>query len=93
MRKKLHVTFSGQVQGIGFRASVQNWAEGLGLAGWVRNNPDGSVELEAEGEESILQSFLTKILQSHLQRYITHHQISWQQTGADQGSTLFEIEP
>ncbi|MDP2873975.1 MAG: acylphosphatase [bacterium] len=93
MRKKLHVAFSGQVQGIGFRASVKNWAEGLGLAGWVRNNPDGSVELEAEGEESILQSFLTKILQSQLQRYITSHQISWQPAEANEGSTLFRVEP
>ncbi len=93
MRKKLHVTFSGQVQGIGFRASVQNWAEGLGLAGWVRNNSDGTVEIEAEGEENILQSFLTQILQSHLQRYITQHQILWQQATAGKGSTLFRVEP
>lgn len=92
MRKKLYVTFSGQVQGIGFRASVKNWAEGLGLGGWVRNNLDGTVEVEAEGEDEILQSFLTKILQSHLQRYITHHLISWKKAETDEGSTLFRVE-
>lgn len=92
MKKQLRAVFFGQVQGIGFRTSVKNWADSLKLTGWVRNNPDGSVELEAEGEENILQSFLTKILQSHLQRYITSHQISWQPAETDKDSTSFRIE-
>lgn len=39
---------------MGFRWFVVTEAERLGLAGWVRNNPDGSVELEAEGREESL---------------------------------------
>lgn len=40
----------GKVQGVGFRRYVQREADRLGLAGWVRNEPDGSVALGASGE-------------------------------------------
>jgi len=39
----------GQVQGVGYRAACCTRATDLGLSGWVRNRPDGSVEIEAEG--------------------------------------------
>lgn len=39
----------GEVQGVGYRAAAERRASELGLSGWVRNNADGSVELEAEG--------------------------------------------
>ena len=39
----------GQVQGVGYRAACCTRAADLGLSGWVRNRPDGSVEIEAEG--------------------------------------------
>lgn len=54
----LNITVRGHVQGVSFRASTTEQAERLGLQGWVCNQPDGSVYLEAEGEEDALEALL-----------------------------------
>lgn len=51
MKVRAHVVFEGLVQGVFFRANTRKCAESLGLTGWVRNRPDGSVEAVFEGEE------------------------------------------
>ena len=51
-----HFSVCGVVQGVGFRWSAHTVAEHLGLTGWVRNRPDGSVEGWAEGDASSLQA-------------------------------------
>jgi len=48
---------SGRVQGVGFRAFVYDRAWQEGLAGFVRNLPDGRVEVVAEGDSGAMQSF------------------------------------
>jgi acylphosphatase len=48
----------GRVQGVGFRYSAYYEARRLGLSGWVRNTPDGAVEVLAEGRQTGLESFL-----------------------------------
>jgi acylphosphatase len=55
---RLRAVVRGRVQGVGFRASVLHEGTKLGLAGWVRNLSDGSVELEAEGEGEVLDRLL-----------------------------------
>ena len=50
--KQLCLVVKGRVQGVYFRASTQREARRLGLSGWVKNRPDGSVEILAEGEET-----------------------------------------
>lgn len=52
-----HGRISGRVQGVGFRYSARREALRLGLTGWVRNAEDGSVEIEAEGDEDGLAAF------------------------------------
>ena len=52
---------SGVVQGVGFRAFTQRVAESLGLSGWVRNLPDGRVEVLAEGDEEVLCHFVKEL--------------------------------
>jgi acylphosphatase len=54
---RIHVVVRGRVQGVGFRWFVRETARALDLAGWVRNRPDSSVEIEADGSEAAIQSF------------------------------------
>lgn len=53
----IHATVSGKVQGVWFRASTQQEAERYGLTGWVRNLPDGRVEVLACGEKEKIARF------------------------------------
>jgi len=53
----------GRVQGVGFRWFVEREAGMLGLAGWVRNNDDGTVEVLASGSDEQLESLRTKLKQ------------------------------
>ncbi len=53
-----HLTISGHVQGVGYRANAKRIADRLGLVGWVRNLPDGSVELVAEGPPGHVEEFV-----------------------------------
>jgi acylphosphatase len=48
-RRRAHVIISGRVQGVGFRYAAMERARTRGVAGWVRNKPDGTVEAVFEG--------------------------------------------
>jgi len=55
--ESIHLEVRGRVQGVGFRWYVVELARDLGLAGWVRNKPDGNVELAAAGKRDALEKF------------------------------------
>ena len=61
MLKRLHIYYSGDVQGVGFRFTAERIAKGLGLKGFVKNLNDGGVEVVAEGEEERLKEFQNRI--------------------------------
>jgi len=56
--KRYVITITGKVQGVFYRDTAREAATHLGLTGFARNEPDGSVYIEVEGEESALQEFL-----------------------------------
>jgi acylphosphatase len=66
----LQVFYEGNVQGVGFRWTVRDAAKGFDVTGWVRNLPDGRVELQATGEEDEVRAFLDRIAQGELHSLI-----------------------
>jgi acylphosphatase len=66
----LQILFEGSVQGVGFRWSVKQVATGFDVIGWVRNLPDGRVEMQVAGEQREVRAFLEAIGQSHLGSHI-----------------------
>jgi acylphosphatase len=63
------VTYSGRVQGVGFRYTTRRIAQGHDVAGYVCNLPDGTVELVAEGEPGEVERFLAAVA-SRMAAYI-----------------------
>jgi acylphosphatase len=61
----------GEVQGVGYRFFVVRVARRLGLGGWVRNLPDGSVEALAEGDESRLAQFEVELRRGPSMAHVT----------------------
>jgi len=57
MKVRRHFVVSGRVQGVFFRQSSRQQAKLLELSGWVRNLPDGSVEIEAAGQADAMAEF------------------------------------
>lgn len=57
-RARVHLVVSGRVQGVFFRGATVDEARRLGVAGWVRNLPDGRVEVLAEGERGALEALV-----------------------------------
>jgi acylphosphatase len=58
MRKHFNIKITGEVQGVFFRASAKKKADALNISGFVRNEPDGSVYVETEGEEENIRQFI-----------------------------------
>jgi acylphosphatase len=68
--------YEGKVQGIGFRAVVLSLAKGYEVTGWVKNHPDGRVELLASGDSAEVEDFLQGIRESHLAGHIEHENVT-----------------
>ncbi len=79
------ITFTGRVQGVGFRYTTINVASGYRVTGWVRNERDGSVLCVAEGEPDELDRFVNAVKQA-MQGYVSDVNITQSQaTGEFRG--------
>jgi acylphosphatase len=68
------VIFEGRVQGVGFRYTVKDLARGFDVCGWVKNLPDGTVELQVMGDPDELASFIDEIVEeSNVAHHIRNH--------------------
>ncbi len=76
-RKRIHLVYSGRVQGVGFRFTTESIALSLGIVGWVKNLPDGRVEVLGEAEEKTLVRFLEKIRNGPMKPYIRGVKTTW----------------
>jgi acylphosphatase len=75
--KRLAAVVRGRVQGVGFRATTMYEARKLGLAGWVRNRIDGTVEVEAEGPADVLETFLSFLRRGPLGAHVDAVEAHW----------------
>lgn len=91
MKKRLHIYYSGMVQGVGFRFTVERLSRHLDVAGSVRNLPDGRVELVAEGDEDVLADLMGKIKNGSLRNYIHNEDVSWQESTGEFKSFYVDI--
>ena len=85
-----HVVVHGQVQGVGFRWWAAREATRLDLTGWVRNRPDGAVELLVEGEPDAVQAMLDELASGP--RHAAVSVLDVEQADPT-GSTRFVVEP
>ncbi len=76
MTQRLHIYYSGRVQGVGFRYTAQRSAVSLGLAGWVKNMDDGRVEVVLEGADEALKVFMEK-MKGSFKGYIQDVDVEW----------------
>jgi acylphosphatase len=88
-RTRMHILYSGRVQGVGFRYATKTVAMGFELTGTVRNLPDGRVELTVEGERTELEAFQEAIRDSGLGGFIRGEAVEW--SGATGEFRGFEI--
>jgi acylphosphatase len=78
-RQRMHIYYSGQVQGVGFRYTVKATASGYDVTGTIRNLPDGRVELVAEGSREELEAFRQGIRDAGMDHFIRKEEIAWNQ--------------
>ncbi len=75
---RAHVIISGRVQGVFFRAETQKAAGRIGVTGWVRNRPDGTVEAVFEGDASRVDEVLDWCWNGSPMSKVSEVQVAWE---------------
>ncbi len=84
------IFYQGHVQGVGFRYTVKRLATGYEVTGWVRNLPDGRVELQVRGAEKEVNEFLDAIAGGQLRPHI-QQQLAGDAVALEENTMGFEI--
>ena len=85
--------YNGRVQGVGFRYSTKQIAMGFDVIGWVRNLPDGRVELQVRGDDEEVLDFLEEIREnSNLSHHILEYELNEISTEELNGVKGFSIQ-
>ncbi len=91
-RIRRHVIVTGRVQGVGFRFHTADEANRLGVAGWVRNLPDGTVEAEFEGAAAVVEQMLAWVRIGPPSAEVTGVQIDDAEPGRESSSRRSRLE-
>lgn len=75
--KTAHIIVKGTVQGVGFRYYTRHLASMLGLSGFVKNLPNGDVEILAEGDKPSLQELINDLQTKDMAEYISGLEVVW----------------
>lgn len=78
MMKRVTIIIFGEVQGVFFRANTQAKAQGLGLAGWVKNEADETVKILAEGEQEQLEKLIDYCRRGHKLAKVQRVEVKWE---------------
>jgi acylphosphatase len=77
MQVGIHIIARGIVQGVGFRYFVFHLAAKFDLGGFVANLPNGDVEIEVEGDRSLIEEFIKEVKVGPRAAYVSDLQIRW----------------
>jgi len=88
MTERVHLFVSGRVQGVFFRVDTQREAQSLGLVGWVRNLPDGRVEIVAQGDAEAVRALVEWSHLGPLRAEVASVDISWEETDPIDGFSI-----
>lgn len=89
MNERRRVTYRGNVQGVGFRATARGLARGRAVTGWVRNEPDGTVMVEVQGDRAAVEELLAA-LRREMKSNIHGEEMA--RVGVVEGEVEFRIE-
>ena len=78
--KRCHIIVHGTVQGVFYRTYTKNAAAILNIKGWVRNLPNGSVEIVAEGKEQDIKQFIIKLRKGSPASAVEEIDTEWSET-------------
>ena len=86
---RIYAVFHGEVQGVGFRYTARQAANALGLTGWVRNEYDGNVSAEVQGDRESIQEWLRMVNSG---RYIDISHVDTQEIDILDSERNFRVE-